>query len=256
MTSKPPLILVIAGSDSGGGAGIQADIKTITMLGGHATTAIAAVTAQNGRGVSAIHKIPTEMVIAQIDAVFEDFTVDAIKIGMIGSAETAEAVADKLTSHSALPIVFDPVMVATSGAVLADDATIAAFRKLMAIATVTTPNLIELEALGGVDAMTPIADNILVKGGHSPGDMITERLYAGGSERKSWTDPRIRSNNMHGTGCVLASAITCGLGDGMTLEDAIGRARRFVRLAIERAPDLVENNGPLGLQSVRREEVE
>src|SRR5687767_2725735 len=137
-------VLVIAGSDSGGGAGIQADIKTVTMLGGHAMTAITAITAQNTLGVSAVHQVPTDMVLAQMDAVLSDIGADAVKIGMIGSAETAQAVAARLEGLD-VPIVFDPVMVASSGSVLADDATIAAFERLMAIASVVTPNIPELE---------------------------------------------------------------------------------------------------------------
>ncbi|MGH6784908.1 MAG: bifunctional hydroxymethylpyrimidine kinase/phosphomethylpyrimidine kinase, partial [Sphingomicrobium sp.] len=142
-------ILIIAGSDSGGGAGVQADIKTVTMLGGHALTAVTAITAQNTLGVSAIHPVPAEMILAQIDAVIADFGVDAVKIGMIGSAFAAEQVAARLAILRAeqpdLPIVFDPVMVATSGDPLADEATVAAFGKLMAVATITTPNLPELQ---------------------------------------------------------------------------------------------------------------
>ena len=144
-------ILIIAGSDSGGGAGIQADIKTVTMLGGHAMTAVTAITAQNTIGVTAVHPVPAEMILAQIDAVVGDIGVDAVKIGMIGSAFAAEQVAERLERLKAdqpdLPIVFDPVMVATSGAALADDATIAAFGRLMDVATIATPNLPELKRL-------------------------------------------------------------------------------------------------------------
>eukprot|EP01035_Chromulina_nebulosa_P006982 gene6982-9410_t len=146
---ETPRILIIAGSDSGGGAGIQADIKTVTMLGGHAMTAITAITAQNTRGVQAVMPVPADMVIAQIDSVVSDIGVDAAKIGMIGSAETAHAVADRLEGLS-VPIVFDPVMVATSGSTLADDETIAAFGRLMRIATITTPNLPEWDALNSL----------------------------------------------------------------------------------------------------------
>jgi len=151
MTGKAiPRILIIAGSDSGGGAGIQADIKTVTMLGGHAMTAITAGTAQNSLGVDAVHAVPAEMVLAQIDSVVSDFGVDAIKIGMIGSAFTAKVVAERLAAmEPRVPLVFDPVMIASSGAALADDATIAAFGQLMDLATVTTPNLPELTRLTG-----------------------------------------------------------------------------------------------------------
>ncbi|HTG63685.1 MAG TPA: bifunctional hydroxymethylpyrimidine kinase/phosphomethylpyrimidine kinase, partial [Sphingomicrobium sp.] len=134
MTAKPPRILIIAGSDSGGGAGIQADIKTVTMLGGHAMTAVTAITAQNTLGVTDVHTVPTETVLAQIDAVVDDIGVDAVKIGMIGSPFTALHIAERLQKLEGVPVVFDPVMVATSGATLADDATISAFGKLMDVA--------------------------------------------------------------------------------------------------------------------------
>src|SRR3954468_16690114 len=171
-----PRILIIAGSDSGGGAGIQADIKTVTMLGGHAMTVITAITAQNTLGVQAVMPVPAETVIAQIDSVASDIGVDAVKIGMIGSAETAHAVADRLEAMPGIPIVFDPVMVATSGALLADDATIAAFARLMRIATLTTPNWPELAALGGEAAVRANTAALLVKGGHGEGDEIVDRL--------------------------------------------------------------------------------
>ncbi|MEY4619318.1 MAG: hypothetical protein RIS65_490, partial [Pseudomonadota bacterium] len=169
--NAPARILIIAGSDSGGGAGIQADIKTVTMLGGHAMTAITAITAQNTLGVDAVHMVPTQMVIDQIAAVVSDIGVDAVKIGMIGNAATAHAVADSLSELSC-PIIFDPVMVATSGAVLADADTISAFERLMGIATLTTPNLPELQALGGKDSLLERRISLLIKGGHADGDQI------------------------------------------------------------------------------------
>ncbi len=162
-SDKTARILIIAGSDSGGGAGIQADIKTVTMLGGHAMTAITAITAQNTLGVDAVHQVPTQMVVDQISAVVSDIGVDAVKIGMIGSADTAHAVADSLAELSC-PIVFDPVMVASSGAVLADADTISAFERLMRIATLTTPNLPELKALGGKDALLATANSVADQG--------------------------------------------------------------------------------------------
>ena len=240
-------ILIIAGSDSGGGAGIQADIKTVTMLGGHAMTAVTAITAQNTLGVSAVHPIPTDMVIAQIDAVVSDIGVDAVKIGMIGSAETANAVADRLTGL-AVPIVFDPVMIATSGAALADGATIAAFARLMAIATLTTPNLPELAALGDEGVLPGLT---LIKGGHGDGDIITDRLVGASSEIARWSGARINTTSTHGTGCTLASAIACLLGQGVELVEAIAQARHFVRLALRDAPGLGRGHGPMGHQAVR-----
>jgi hydroxymethylpyrimidine/phosphomethylpyrimidine kinase len=240
-------ILIIAGSDSGGGAGIQADIKTVTMLGGHAMTAITAITAQNTLGVQAVHPLPTEMVMAQIDSVVSDIGVDAVKIGMIGSAETANAVADRL-EHLSVPIIFDPVMVATSGSVLADRETIAAFERLMRIASLVTPNLPELEALGGEAALI---GPTLIKGGHGEGDTIIDRLVGPNGEIARWSDTRIDTTSTHGTGCTLASAIACLLGQGVELVEAIAQARQFVRLALHGAPGLGGGHGPMGHQSVR-----
>ncbi len=242
-------ILIIAGSDSGGGAGIQADIKTVTMLGGHAMTAITAITAQNTLGVDAVHAIPTDMVIAQIASVVSDIGVDAVKIGMIGSAQTARAVADSLIDLDC-PIIFDPVMVATSGSALADKETIAAFMDLIDIATVTTPNLPELDALGGVAA---IDGPLLVKGGHADGDLLVDRLIVDGREVARWEDHRIDTRSTHGTGCTLASAIATGLGQGLSLEQSVERARLFVRLALHDAPGLGQGHGPMGHQFVRED---
>lgn len=245
-------ILIIAGSDSGGGAGIQADIKTVTMLGGHAMTAITAITAQNTLGVDAVHMVPTQMVIDQIAAVVSDIGVDAVKIGMIGSAETAHAVADSLSELSC-PIVFDPVMVATSGAILADDDTISAFQRLMRLATLTTPNLPELEALGGRASLLERHIPLLIKGGHAEGDFIVDRLDLAIGQSSEWTDPRIETRNTHGTGCTLATAIATGLGQGFSLEQSIERARLFVRLALHDAPGLGQGHGPMGHQYVRED---
>lgn len=243
-----PRILVIAGSDSGGGAGIQADIKTIAMLGGHGMTAITAITAQNTLGVTAVELVSPKMVVAQIDAVVADIGVDAVKIGMIGSAETAHAVADRLVALPGVPIVFDPVMVATSGSVLADAGTIAAFRRLMAAATVITPNLPELEALGRDprELAAQSGASVLVKGGHADGGRIVDRLVRPDGSEILWEDDRIETRHNHGTGCTLASAIATGLGAGMALEDAIARARTYVRRALAAAPGLGAGHGPMG----------
>lgn len=246
-----PRILIIAGSDSGGGAGIQADIKAVTMLGGHAMTAITAITAQNTLGVQAVHPVPTGMVVAQIDSVAGDLGIDAVKIGMIGSAETAHAVADRLETMPAVPIIFDPVMVATSGAALADPATIAAFGRLMRIATLVTPNLPELAALQGEAAVRACGAALLIKGGHGDGAQIVDRLILVDGSEVRWADPRIATRHNHGTGCTLASAIATGLGRGMSLPDAVARARVFVRLALREAPGLGGGHGPMGHQAVR-----
>ncbi len=255
-------ILVIAGSDSGGGAGIQADIKTITMLGGHAMTAITAVTAQNTLGVDAVHAVPAEMVLAQIDAVVSDIGVDAVKIGMIGSAFTAAQVAARLEAMKAeqpdLPIVFDPVMVATSGSVLADASTVAAFGKLMKVATITTPNLPELKALTAEDdpvagALHLVGEHgcaVLIKGGHEEGDALADALIET-DNMTSWQGQRIDTTSTHGTGCTLASAIALFLAEGSPLTEAVARAREFVRIALLEAPGLGQGAGPLGHANVR-----
>lgn len=259
---KPARILVIAGSDSGGGAGIQADIKTIAMLGGHAMTAVTAITAQNTLGVTAVHPVPAEMILAQIDAVVEDIGVDAVKIGMIGSAFAAGQVARRMRRLKEelpeLPIVFDPVMIATSGAVLADDATVAAFGKLMDVATIATPNLPELARLSGQD--DPVAGAlglvskhrcaVLIKGGHEEGEALADALIEE-DNMTSWQGQRIDTDSTHGTGCAVASAIACLLGQGDGLASAVERARTFVRVALHAAPGLGEGAGPVGAGDVR-----
>ena len=255
-------ILVIAGSDSGGGAGIQADIKTVTMLGGHAMTAVTAITAQNTQGVTAVHPVPAEVVLAQIDAVVADIGVDAVKIGMIGSPFTARLVADRLATlkqdRAELPIVFDPVMVATSGSSLVDDATIDAFAALLDIATIATPNIPELRRLTGDE--DPIAGAlqlvskhgcaVLVKGGHEEGDVIADALIET-DNMTSWQGQRIETTSTHGTGCTLASAIATFLAKGDSLSSAVDRARTFVRVALHAAPKLGEGSGPIGQGDVR-----
>lgn len=239
-------ILIIAGSDSGGGAGIQADIRTVTLLGGHAMTAITAVTAQNTVGVQGVHAVPTAMVLQQMNSVISDIGVDAVKIGMIGSAETAAAVADRLAELANVPIVFDPVMVSTSGSALADDATIAAFERLMAIATLVTPNIPELAALGGEEIAVRFGTHVLAKGGHGEGRMLTDRLIGPQGVRNAWSNARIETPHTHGTGCTLASAIATGLGQGADLVDAIERGRKYVREALALAPGLGQGRGPMG----------
>lgn len=240
-----PRVLIVAGSDSGGGAGIQADIKTVTMLGGHAMTAITALTAQNTLGVQAVHAVPVDMVVAQMRAVIDDIGVDAVKIGMIGSAATAHAVADTLDRIDA-PMVFDPVMIATSGAVLADAATVAAFERLIRRATLVTPNLPELDALGGEAGLRAMGTAVLVKGGHAEGDIIEDRLIDAGGVQALWTHPRVDTRHSHGTGCTLASGIATGLAAGLPLTDAVARAIAYVQAALAAAPGLGAGHGPMG----------
>ena len=246
----PPRILVIAGSDSSGGAGIQADIKTITMLGGYAMTAITAITAQNTLGVTAVEVLSPELIAAQIDACISDIGVDAVKIGMLGSAAIAAVVADRLEALS-VPIVFDPVMIATSGAALADSATIAAFERLMQLATLTTPNVAELAALGGHEGMQARGIAYLAKGGDSEGERIEDVLMLLGQPPHVMAGTRIHTRHTHGTGCTLASAIATYLARGLPLAEATDRARLFVRSALRAAPGFGAGNGPLGHTEAR-----
>ncbi len=260
--TKPARVLIIAGSDSGGGAGIQADIKTVTMLGGHAMTAVTAITAQNTMGVTSVHPIPAEMILAQIDAVVSDIGVDAVKIGMIGSAFAAEQVARRLEQlkieQPGLPIVFDPVMVATSGSALADHSTIAAFGRLMDVATIATPNLPELHRLTSEEdpvaaALHLVGEHrcaVLIKGGHEEGDALADALIEE-DNMTSWQGQRIDTTSTHGTGCTLASGIAVFLAEGASLSDAVARAREFVRVALHDAPELGQGAGPIGHGRVR-----
>ena len=255
-------ILIIAGSDSGGGAGIQADIKTVTMLGGHAMTAITAVTAQNTIGISAVHPVPAEVILAQIEAVVGDIGIDAVKIGMIGGAFAAEQIAGRLerlrAEQPGIPIVFDPVMVATSGAPLADEATIAAFARLMDVATIATPNLPELKQLTSEEDPVSAALHlvgkhgcaVLIKGGHDEGDALADALIET-DNMTSWQGQRIDTTSTHGTGCTLASAIAFFLAEGSSLTDAVARGREFVRVALRDAPELGQGQGPIGHTRVR-----
>ena len=216
--TAPPRILAIAGSDSSGGAGIQADIKTITMLGGYAMTAITAVTAQNTTGVTMVEAL---------------------------SPEIARVVADRLEGVSA-PVVFDPVMVATSGSVLADEATVSAFDRLMKLATLTTPNVHELAALGGREAMTGRGVAYLAKGGDAEGSEVEDVLVRLGEADRTWRSTRIETRHTHGTGCTLSSAIATLLGKGLPLEQAVTEAREFVRKALLAAPGFGAGHGPMG----------
>lgn len=244
----PPRILSIAGSDSCGGAGIQADIKTITLLGGYAMTAITAITAQDTTGVHAVEVLSPAMVAAQIDACTGDIGVDAVKIGMLGSPDIAHLVADRL-ERLAVPVVFDPVMVATSGSMLADNATIDGFERLMALAALTTPNVHELAALGGDAAMAVRGVAYLAKGGDAEGAEVEDLLVRPGQNDVMWRSPRIATCHTHGTGCTLASAIATGLGRGLDLVEAVENARAFVRHALLNAPGFGRGHGPLGHQA-------
>ncbi len=241
-----PRVLSIAGSDSGGGAGIQADLKTIAALGCYGMTAITALTAQNTLGVRAIHGVPPEILSHQIDAVVEDIGVHAVKVGMLHAPEIVMAVAAAIDRHALQKVVLDPVMVATSGAVLIDNPAIAVLvRELFPRAVLVTPNLDEAALLVGrplqnaqdmeraaAELLAMGARAVLLKGGHLPGDTVIDLLVTveGG---KHWMQaPRIPSANTHGTGCTLSSAIASGLALGMPLLDAVGMARVYVREAM------------------------
>jgi hydroxymethylpyrimidine/phosphomethylpyrimidine kinase len=249
--SRIARVLIVAGSDSGGGAGIQADIKTVTMLGGYAMTAITAVTAQNTLGVQGVYPLTADQVIAQVDSVANDLGVDAIKIGMIGSAQIAHALADRLADFRGVPIVFDPVMIATSGSVLADADAIAAFERLMDLATLVTPNLPELAALGGEDQVCASGAAVLIKDGHGSGAEVVDRLVSDHGVRE-WRHPRLHVDHTHGTGCTLASAIATGLAQGLPLDQATGRGIAYVVQTLEKAPRLGKGHGPVGHTLGRR----
>lgn len=261
--TQPPRILAIAGSDSSGGAGIQADIKTVTMLGGYAMTALTAITAQNTTGMQSAEMLPADLVIAQVDSCLGDIGADAIKIGMLGSPDIAHAVAERLAGFEG-HVVFDPVMVATSGAVLASEGTVAALAALMRRATLATPNLPELAALTGMpcdspDAIAAAAHKlaaehgcaVLAKGGHGEGDRVIDRLVYSNGDFASFDHARIATRHTHGTGCTLSSAIATLLGHEQPLDHAVRLARRFVVEAIDKAPGFGAGNGPLGHQAVR-----
>lgn len=252
-------VLIVAGSDSGGGAGVQGDIKTITVLGGYAATAITALTVQNTLGVTDILPIPAAFVTAQMLAVLSDIGADAVKLGMLGNAEVIAAVADVLESVT-VPIVLDPVMVAKGGARLLDaGAQAALLQRLVPMATLVTPNAPELAVLTGLPvtdgasalaagrammAMTGTA--VLVKGGHIEGDEVVDALLTPEGEQ-TFRSPRQPTAHTHGTGCALASAIACYLSQGMDLPAATARAHAFVAAAIRAAPGLGRGHGPLGV---------
>ncbi len=250
-------VLVIAGSDSGGGAGIQADIKTITALGAYAATAITALTAQNTLGVHGVYPVPPAFVRQQIRVVLDDIGADVVKTGMLGTAALIEAVAAELSGFTG-PIVIDPVMVAKGGARLLDQQAIGAFTMhILPRATLLTPNVPEAEALTGItitdDASVYLAMDtlmrmgaqaVLMKGGHRTGAVVVDILGTpAGSERLE--RPRVETRHTHGTGCTFASAIAAGLASGMTLSPAVHRARAYVQAAIEAAPGLGAGHGPL-----------
>ena len=252
-------VLVVAGSDSGGGAGIQADIKAITALGGFAATALTALTAQNTIGVFGVHPVPAAFIRQQIQVVMEDIGADVIKSGMLGDVATIETVCAALADSAPhVPLVLDPVMVAKGGhSLLAGDAVSVLRSRLLPMASVITPNLPEAEALSGMPIRS-VADMhaaaakllslgvpaVFLKGGHLPGDRLTD-LLATQQGIETFAGQRIPTRHTHGTGCTTASAIAAGLAQGMTLRDAVVRARAYVRAAIASAPGFGAGHGPL-----------
>jgi hydroxymethylpyrimidine/phosphomethylpyrimidine kinase len=231
---RPRTALTIAGSDSGGGAGIQADLKTFQARGVYGTSAIVAITAQNTRGVHAVELLGPDIVRAQILAVFDDIPVDAVKLGMLGDAARVHAVADALeiafSRVGPRPLVLDPVMVAKGGASLLQPDAVAAIRaRLLPLATVVTPNLPEADVLGALPGA------VLLKGGHADGAEVVDRLLIDGAEVARWTHPRIHTPNTHGTGCTLSSAVAAELARGAPLVDACGTATGWVATLVARA---------------------
>lgn len=259
MNGAPARVLIIAGSDSSGGAGLQADIKTATALGVYAATAVTAVTVQNTCGIYGIHPIPASIVCDQITRVLDDIGADAIKIGMLGSATIVEAVADALHRPAReIPLVLDPVLASSSGTALLEGDAIAALKtRLFPLATLVTPNIPEVETLAGIpvrntDDMQHAgavlhalgASSVLVKGGHAKTDTIDDVLVSGEGVRV-FSSPRIESRHTHGTGCTLSTAIACGLAQGMPLAQSVERARAFVQEAIRTAPGFGRGDSPI-----------
>ncbi len=254
----PGRVFIIAGSDPSGGAGIQADIKTVTALGGYAATAITAITVQNTVGVTAVHPVPSDVIAAQIKAVMDDIGADAIKIGMIGNVETANVIISLAGEYPDIPFVLDPVLVATSGDALASDGVAAIIRdKLAGLSTVITPNTLEATALTGLDvtdrdsklaageALVAMGANAaLVKGGHLAGDTVEDALITSDGAR-IFSNPRLETTSTHGTGCTLASAIATGLAQDMALQSAVKCAIDYVHKAIKTAPGYGAGCGPL-----------
>ena len=253
-------VLFVAGSDSSGGAGVQADIKTVTALGGYASTAITAVTVQNTKGVSGVHPIPDDVIAAQINAVLSDIGTDAIKTGMLGSVSTIEAVVKALDDEGTvgLPLIVDPVMVASSGDSLVSEDTAEAIRTiLLPRASLITPNAPEAAVLAGgtienMDDQRAAADEllemgakaVLVKGGHLEGSQIIDLLATRNGVRL-FTRPRIHTRHTHGTGCTLASAIAALMAQGQGLDRAVEMAGDYLYEAIRRAPKFGEGHGPV-----------
>ncbi|HEY9286712.1 MAG TPA: bifunctional hydroxymethylpyrimidine kinase/phosphomethylpyrimidine kinase [Candidatus Dormibacteraeota bacterium] len=266
-----PVALTIAGSDSGGGAGIQADLKTYSALGVYGVTVITAITAQNTVGVRAVREVEPDIIRAQLDALAEDFSVGALKTGMLASSSIIGVVAEGIRRHRLEPLVVDPVMVAKSGdRLLRPDAVEELRRQLLPLARVVTPNIPEAEVLSGITiqsledrtlaarAILALgAQAVVIKGGHTPDDPVVDLLVdqAGAA---TFTAPRVTTNQTHGTGCTFSAAIAAGLARGLSLSAAVGEARDYLSRALREAPGLGQGHGPLqhfpvqqGLHAVR-----
>ena len=252
-----PTAMTIAGSDSGGGAGIQADLKTFAALGVYGTSTLTAITAQNTVGVTAVHEIPTDVIASQIEAVVTDIGADAVKIGMLASTPIIECVSAELKRHRITQLVVDPVMVAKSGdTLLREDAVRSLCTRLVPLAALVTPNIPEARALTGVEIGSPSdmrlaaqritemgARAVVVKGGHREGPATD--LFYDGSRFQEFTAPRLETNNTHGTGCTFASAVAAGLARGMSLLEAVALAKEYVTEAIRRSFPIGQGHGPL-----------
>ena len=253
-----PVALTIAGSDSGAGAGIQADMKTFAALGVYGLTVITAITAQNTVGVRAVQEIDSDIITAQLDAVAEDFSIGALKTGMLSSAAIIGSVADGIVRHQLHPLVVDPVMIAKSGdRLLREDAVDALRRRLLPLAAVVTPNIPEAQVLAGLPIRTRDdrivaaraiielgAQAVVIKGGHTQDDPIADVLVDANGVREFFA-PRIATTSTHGTGCTFSAAITAGLAQGLDLQQAVAEARDFVSRALATAPGLGHGHGPL-----------
>jgi hydroxymethylpyrimidine/phosphomethylpyrimidine kinase len=259
MTGIDGRVLIIAGSDSGGGAGIQGDIKTVTALGAYAATAITALTAQNTQGVFGVHDVPPAFVSQQMKLVLDDIGADAIKTGMLNSAQIIDSIVDTLAGYSNIPLIVDPVMVAKGGAPLLQAQALDRLKQsLLPIAYVVTPNIPEAELLTGLSIQTPQdmqqaalrirdmgAQSVLIKGGHLPSEIIIDLLLDESGTFHLMEQSRLPGSHTHGTGCTLASAIAAGIAQGLSLLESVERARRYVRTAIATAPYIGHGHGPL-----------
>ena len=256
--TRPPTAMTIAGSDSGGGAGIQADLKTFAALGVYGTSALTAITAQNTLGVTGIHEVPTDVIAAQIQAIMSDIGANAVKTGMLSSTAIIETVAEEIKRHGVTRLVVDPVMVAKSGdRLLRDDAIEALRTSLLPLATIVTPNTHEAEVLTGLTVRTLEdtreaarrivamgARSVVVKGGHLSGTSAVDTFYDGRAFRELRGE-RFDTKNTHGTGCTFASAIAAGLARGVALEESVARAKKYVTEAIRASLDIGAGHGPL-----------